>query len=99
MGEEEQNSRKEQRVRVRVVGMSVPLAKDTFASIVMFSVMRWCIIVLDALVVVLQEMEVMEMEMWLWMEMDMRMEVSRAMAMGLLWRRDRPLNGRESESK
>jgi hypothetical protein len=65
MGEEEQNSRKEQRVRVRVVGMSVPLAKDTFASIVMFSVMRWCIIVLDALVVVLQEMEVMEMEMWL----------------------------------
>jgi hypothetical protein len=33
------------------------------------------------------------------MEMDMRMEVSRAMAMGLLWRRDRPLNGRESESK
>jgi hypothetical protein len=65
----EQSSKREQKVLVRVVGMSVLHAKDTFAWIVMCFAMRWCIIVLDALVVVvrglIKRVEVMGMVMWL----------------------------------
>jgi hypothetical protein len=52
-------------VLVRVVGMSVLLAKGTFAWIVMSSAMKWCIIVLDALVVAVRVLLPMEMGMWL----------------------------------
>jgi hypothetical protein len=75
VGQGQENSRKEQRVRVRVVGMSVLLAKDTFASIAMFFVMRWCIIVLDALAGLLQRMEVTEIQGLLLMGMEMEMEM------------------------
>jgi len=64
--EEGQNSKREQRVRVRVVGMSVRRVRDTVAWIVMSFAMRWCIIVLDALVVVRWEgKQSMAMAMWL----------------------------------
>ena len=63
--EQELNSRKEQRVRVRVVGMSVRRVRGTFAWIAMSFAMRWCIIVLDALVAVLPDLQLTEMEMWL----------------------------------
>jgi hypothetical protein len=67
---------------------------------VMCFAMRWCIIVLDALVEVvetLEQMEVMEMVMWSWMGMDMRMAAaSTAMGMGLLWRREGQRRGNKA---
>lgn len=72
--EQEQNSRKEQRVQVRVVGMSVRRVRGTFALIAMSFAMRWCIIVLDALVAgevavvvvkVLLDLQLTVTEMWL----------------------------------